>query len=64
MQNETIQEVLLIIQEEPYVERLRCLSDGNWVLDTVTGVENHLDLASTNARIPLRRLYRFIFDEL
>lgn len=63
MQNETIQEVLLVTQEEPYVERLRRLPDGNWALDTITGIENVLTLTTINALIPLHRLYRFIFSE-
>lgn len=56
-QLESLQEYLLISQEEARVERILRRDDGEWSLRCVTGLEGVLALSSVGVSLPLSELY-------
>ena len=53
----SLQEYILVAQDEPVCERFVRQPDGTWVLTTVTGLGGELALATVPARAPLADVY-------
>jgi Uma2 family endonuclease len=53
----TLQEYLLIAQDEPVCERFLRQADGSWALVSFVGLDSELSFTSIPARIPLSDLY-------
>jgi Uma2 family endonuclease len=55
---ESLQEFILVSQNEPRVERYLRQDDGNWLYSEVTDPAGSLELVSVACRVPLSRIYR------
>jgi Uma2 family endonuclease len=59
----SLQEYVLVAQDEPVVERYVRQAAGGWLLTTVRGMDADFAFASIAAKIPLREIYRGVtFD--
>ena len=54
----SLQEYLLVAQDEPHVDRFLRRDDGRWLLDDSQGLEAVLTLESIEATLPLAEVYR------
>ena len=54
----SLQEYVLVAQDEPLVEHHVRQSDGSWLLTEFAGLERVLEFASVPARVPLAEIYR------
>jgi Uma2 family endonuclease len=54
----SLQEYILVSQNQPLVERHVRRPDGSWLLTEFAGLERVLELASVPARVPLAEIYR------
>lgn len=53
----SVQEYILVSQEEPLCERFVRQADGSWNLTTVAGLDGELAFTTVPARIPLADIY-------
>ena len=53
----SLQEYVLVSQDEPVVEHFARRPDGTWVLTTAAGLDGELTLATVPARVPLAAVY-------
>ncbi len=53
----SVQEYILVTQDEPLCERFSRQPDGTWVVDSFVGLDATLELKSVPIRIPLREIY-------
>ncbi len=56
----SLQEYVLVSQDEAVVERYVRQPGGNWLLTVFAGLERELELTSVPARVPLADIYRDI----
>jgi Uma2 family endonuclease len=54
----TLQEYVLVAQDQPLVERYVRQANGSWVLTTFTGLSSTFEFASVPVRIPMAEIYR------
>lgn len=54
----SLQVILLVAQNQVYVEQLTRQEDGSWVLTETGAVGSTLDLTAIDARLPLADVYR------
>ena len=54
----TLQEYLLIAQDQPRVQLYRRQDNGTWLFIEMRDFESHLDLASVDCQLPLSEIYR------
>lgn len=62
-QLDSLQEYLLIAQEESHVEHYVRQDDGSWRFTETDGLNATITLPSVEAKLPLSEVYRDIFDE-
>ena len=56
-QLDSLQEYILVAQDEPQVERFVRQSDGSWLLTVFKGLEAGLELATLGCALPLSEIY-------
>ncbi len=56
-QLDSLHEYILIVQDEPHVERFLRQEDGSWVLTVLKGWEAVLELQSITVLLPLSEIY-------
>jgi Uma2 family endonuclease len=56
----SLQEYVLVAQDQPLVERYVRQPGGDWLLTEFAGLERELAFASVPARVPLAEIYRDI----
>lgn len=56
-QIESLQEYVLVAQDEPVIERFLRQPDGSWLYTKVEGIDENLTLSSVNCRIELKEIY-------
>jgi Uma2 family endonuclease len=57
---DSLQEYVLVSQEEPQVERFTRQEDGGWLLTVFKGLEAELDLSAIGCRLSLAEIYEDI----
>lgn len=53
----SVQEIVLVSQEEPHIERFHRMSDNTWTHSFHTGFDGQLPLASVAVELPLSEVY-------
>jgi hypothetical protein len=54
----SLQEYVLVAQDQPLAERHVRQPDGAWLLTEFAGLDRVLEFASVPARVPLAEIYR------
>lgn len=56
----SLREFVVVLADEPQVERYVRQSDGSWLLSLAEGVEGTLEFAAVPLRVPLAEIYRSV----
>jgi Uma2 family endonuclease len=59
-QFDSLEEYVLVSQQEPIVERFKRQPNGDWLLTVYKGLEATLNLTSIQTDLPLQDIYRFV----
>ena len=61
---DSVEEYLLVSQDEPFIERIVREADGRWVMTPFDGLNKDFSLSSINATIPMSEIYRDVEFEV
>ena len=56
----SLEEYVLVSQQEPIVERFKRQAGGDWLLTVYKGLEVAVDFTSIQTELQLRDIYRFV----
>lgn len=59
-QIDSLEEYVLVSQQEPIVERFKRQPNGDWLMTVYKGMEATLNLTSIQTDLPLQDIYRFV----